>query len=273
MLGRPDPSARGSSSHRRRHRRTMGWLRYRKTGDAAMSSRVVAFIFARGGSKGLPGKNLRLLAGKPLLTHAIDVAKAVPGIARVVVSTDDPMIAEAARGAGAEVPFLRPAGLATDTAPEWLAWQHAIRALREEGDPVEVFLSLPTTAPLRRPVDVACCIDTLASGDADIVITVREAERNPYFNMVRRETDGSVRLAVEGVYHRRQDAPPIFDITTVAYAARADFILSANRIFDGRVRAIVIPRERALDIDDAFDLAVAEALYDRISDFPDPCLL
>ncbi|WP_337996582.1 acylneuraminate cytidylyltransferase family protein [Oleispirillum naphthae] len=235
-----------------------------------MTPRVVAFIFARGGSKGLPGKNLCPLAGKPLLAHAVDVAKAVPGIARVVVSTDDPAIAEAARAAGAEVPFLRPAELASDTAPEWLAWQHAIRALRETGDPVDVFLSLPATSPLRRPVDVACCLDTLADGDADMVITVREAERNPYFNMVRKEKDGSVRLAVEGVYHRRQDAPPIFDITTVAYAARADFILSANRIFDGRVRAVVIPRGRALDIDDALDLAIGEALYGRIDDTPAP---
>ncbi len=235
-----------------------------------MSPRVVAFIFARGGSKGLPGKNLRPLAGKPLLAHAIDVAKAVPGIARVVVSTDDLEIAEAARTAGAEVPFLRPAELASDTAPEWLAWQHAIRTLRAAGDPMEVFLSLPATSPLRRPVDVTCCLDTLTGGDADMVITVREAERNPYFNMVRRKEDGSVRLAVDGIYHRRQDAPSIYDITTVAYAARADFILSANRIFDGRVRAVVIPRERALDIDDAFDLAIGEALYGRIGDTPAP---
>ncbi len=235
-----------------------------------MSLRVIACIFARGGSKGLPGKNLRPLAGKPLLVHAIDTARAIPRVVRVVVSTDDPAIAEAARNAGAEVPFMRPAALATDTAPEWLAWQHAIRTLREAGDPMEVFLSLPTTSPLRLPMDVECCLDSLTKDDADMVITVREAERNPYFNMVRQETDGTVRLAAEGVYHRRQDAPALYDITTVAYAARADFVLSAERIFDGRVRAVVVPRERALDIDTALDLAIGEVLIGQIGDVGTP---
>jgi CMP-N-acetylneuraminic acid synthetase len=230
-----------------------------------MTPHIVAFIFARGGSKGLPRKNVLPLAGKPLIVHAIDTALALPRIAKVVVSTDDEEIAAIARCAGAEVPFMRPRELASDNAPEWLAWQHAIRSLREAGEKVDIFLSLPTTSPLRLPADVDCCLDALAQGNADIVITVREAERNPYFNMVRQESDGSVRLAVDGQFHRRQDAPPLFDITTVAYAASADFILSSTRMFDGRVRAVEIPRERALDIDTAFDLMIAEALVGHVA--------
>ncbi len=230
-----------------------------------MNPRVVAFVFARGGSKGLPRKNLLPLAGKPLVVHSIDTARALPRVAKVVVSTDDNEIADVARRAGAEVPFLRPPELASDTASEWLAWQHAIRTLRKAGETVDVFLSLPPTSPLRIPADVDCCLDALLNTSADAVITVREAERNPYFNMVRRDADGLVRLAIEGAFRRRQDAPELYDMTTVAYAARADFILNASRLFDGKVRAVRIPRERALDIDTGMDMLIGEALAGKVA--------
>ena len=96
------------------------------------SNSVVAFVFARGGSKGLPGKNLRPLAGKPLIAHAIEHALAVPRIERVIVSTDSTDIAQVARDFGAEVPFMRPAELATDDSPEWLSWRHAVDFVRQE---------------------------------------------------------------------------------------------------------------------------------------------
>jgi N-acylneuraminate cytidylyltransferase len=185
-------------------------------------------------------------------------------VSRVVVSTDDEEIAEISRRAGADVPFLRPPELASDNAPEWLSWQHAIRTIREQGESVDVFLSLPPTSPLRIPHDVDCCIDALLGNQAEIVISVREAERSPYFNMVRRDADGVCHLAMDGRLHRRQDAPELFDITTVAYVARADFVMSSARIFDGRVRAVLIPRERALDIDTHFDMLIAEALMGKV---------
>lgn len=225
-----------------------------------MNPRIIAFIFARGGSKGLPRKNLLPLAGKPLVVHSIHAARSVPRVARVVVSTDDPEIAEVARQAGADVPFLRPAELAGDSASEWLAWRHAIRTLRESGDAVDVFLSLPPTSPLRVPSDIECCLDLFIKTSPDAVITVRDAERNPYFNMVRHATDGFVRPVIEGSFHRRQDAPAVYDIATVAYVARPEFVLSADRLFDGNIRAVQIPRERAIDIDTEFDLIVARSL-------------
>lgn len=230
-----------------------------------MNPRIVAFVFARGGSKSLPRKNLLPLAGKPLIAHSIDMALSLTRVNKVVVSTDDLEIAEVARRAGAEVPFLRPPELASDTAPEWLAWQHAIRALRAGGETVDIVLSLPPTSPLRIPADVDCCLDALLGSSADVVITVREAERNPYFNMVRQEPDGSVRLAIEGSFSRRQDVPKMYDMTTVAYVARADFVLTADRIFDGKVRAVRIPRERALDIDTELDLFIATVLVGKVS--------
>jgi CMP-N-acetylneuraminic acid synthetase len=238
-----------------------------------MSPEIVAFIFARGGSKGLPRKNLLLLEDKPLIVHAIELGRSLQRVKKVVVSTDNEEIAGVARAAGAEVPFMRPADLATDSAPEWLAWRHAIQTLRAAGERVDIFLSLPPTSPLRSREDVECCLDAFLQQQADVVVTVREAERNPYFNMVRREPDGLVKLAVEGNFHRRQDAPPIYDLTTVAYVARADFVLSANRLFDGKVRAVLIPRERALDIDTPLDMVVAQALAPHVMSAGSPRLL
>lgn len=223
---------------------------------------IVAFVFARGGSKGLPGKNLASLDGIPLIGHAVRTALATRGVSRCVVSTDDEAIAEAARGFGAETPFVRPAELATDAAPEWLAWRHAITAVRAADGPFDVFLSVPTTAPLRDVADVEACLATYAAGGADIVVTVTEARRNPYFNMVTVDADGAAALVIQprAAITGREAAPRVYDMTTVAYAADPDFILRADRIFDGRVRAVVVPPERAIDIDTPLDLRLAGLL-------------
>lgn len=233
-------------------------------------SRVFAFIFARGGSKGLPGKNIKPLGGIPLIGHSIRIAKSCPRIERIIVSTDDPEIARVAVEQGAEVPFMRPPELASDTASEWLAWRHAITAIGGT-QAFDIFLSLPATAPLRELVDVERCLDLMEQSDADIVITMRDAERNPYFNMVRDSGDGSLQLFAQppsGV-HRRQDAPPVYDITTVAYAARPDFILNANGLFAGKVRGVVVPWERAVDIDTETDFLIAQTLWDKAHHRPD----
>lgn len=225
---------------------------------------VYAFIFARGGSKGVPRKNIRLLAGKPLLTRAIDTAWKVPGVARVIVSTDSPEIADVALQSGAEVPFMRPAELARDDSAEWLAWQHALRAVGcgDNMAPCDVFLSVPTTAPLRLPEDVALCVRTLLEHDCDAVVTTTPAARHPMFNMVQEKANGEVALLMPppGPIARRQDAPAAYDMTTVAYALRPLFVLQHSGIMQGRVRQVVIPRERAIDIDNELDLKMAEML-------------
>lgn len=229
----------------------------------AKSVRTVCFVFARGGSKGLPGKNIKPLAGKPLIGYAIGVARACARVETVIVSTDDPAIAEAARCEGAEVPFMRPPELATDTAPEWLAWRHAIDWFEHERGAFDVFVSLPATSPFRSLQDVESCIDTLVSDPAaDAVVTVRDAERSPYFNMVSLDPQGYAGLVIppKGGIARRQDAPKVFDITTVAYAARPAFVRRADRLFDGAVRSVQVPAERALDIDTPYDFELAQAI-------------
>lgn len=227
--------------------------------------RVVAAIFARGGSKGIPRKNLQILGGRSLLAHAIDAARRTRLVDRVVVSTDDHELADAARAAGAEVPFIRPAELATDSAPEWLAWQHLVTELQSQSgaEPIDVLLSVPPTSPLRSVDDLDRCVTTLLESDADIVVTVRPAERSPYFNMVVLDETRRATLVIPPATAvlRRQEAPEVFDMTTVGYAARPEFVLRAQSLFAGTVRAVVVPAERAIDIDTPFDLLTARLLW------------
>ena len=229
--------------------------------------KMVACIFARGGSKGVPRKNIRPLGGRPLIGHAIDVARASTLIDRVIVSTDDEEIATVARQFGADVPFMRPAELATDRSPEWLAWKHAAQFLRSEpgGQDVAAIVSVPATSPLRRVEDVDAAIRAFDPATVDAVLMVREAQRNPYFNMVRVDPDGYARivLAQQDGPSRRQDAPPIFDITTVADVAGIDYILSAPSFFTGRIKAVEVPASRSIDIDTEEDFAIAEFLLQR----------
>ncbi len=237
--------------------------------------KAVCFIFARGGSKGLPQKNIRPLGGKPLIAHSIDMARANSRLMTVIVSTDDPAIAEIACAHGAEVPFMRPPELATDTAPEALAWRHAVEWYQRERGEFDIFLSLPTTSPFRQQADVDACLDMLV-GDpaADGVITVRDAERSPYFNMVTLDSEGYAGLVIHppGTVSRRQDAPVVYDVTTVAYAVRPAFILGGARLFDGRLRVVRVPAERALDIDTPYDFMLAEAIAAHMSAHPQNCL-
>lgn len=223
---------------------------------------VIGFVFARGGSKGLPRKNLRKLGPTSLVGHSVRAARSVPAISHVFVSTDDQDIAAEARAHGAEV-IHRPAELASDTASEWKAWQHAIQHVQAEGIAFDVFLSLPPTSPLRETKDVQSCIEALQPG-VDVVITVTPAARNPYFNMVVRESSGASRIVnALGPITRRQDAPVVYDITTVAYAARPDFVLQSDALFAGTVHSVIVPRDRAVDIDDAIDFQLAEVILAR----------
>jgi len=225
--------------------------------------KAIAFIFARGGSKGLPGKNIRLLGGKPLIAWSIEHALAVKRIERVIVSTDSEEIAAIARQYGAEVPFIRPAELARDDSSEWLAWRHALNYLREkDGVLPEMMVSVPATAPMRLPIDIENCLDKYEKGDADVVITVTDANRSPYFNMVRINADGNVGLVIppQSAVTRRQDAPEVYDMATVAYVARSRFVMTHNSIFEGRVQMVQVPREHAVDIDTLQDFQIAECL-------------
>jgi CMP-N-acetylneuraminic acid synthetase len=227
--------------------------------------KTYAFVFARGGSKGVPGKNIRALAGKPLLAYSIDLAKKIEAVSKIFVSTEDETIASIARDYGALV-INRPEALAQDDTPEWLAWQHAVEWLEDGGDDFDVFLSLPTTSPLRNKEDIHSTL-TCLDDNTDIVLTMATAVRIPWFNMVRKTNEGFISLLMKNdtTIHRRQDAQTIYDLTTVAYVTRPEFIKSAGGMFEGQVKGIKIPVERALDIDSQLDFEIAEFLINRES--------
>ena len=228
--------------------------------------KYIALICARGGSKGLPGKNIKPLNGIPLIGWSINIAKQIDRISRVIVSTDSEEIAKIALEYGAEVPFMRPQELALDNSPEWLVWRHAIDYLKEcENEKIFSLVVLPVTAPLRSIEDVNNCIDEFEKGNADSVITVSEANRNPYFNMIVNDSKGYSSLVIQpdkGIV-RRQEAPKVFDMTTVAYVVNANFIKNYNGIFEGKVKSVTIPRKRAIDIDNLMDFKIAECLLSQ----------
>jgi len=223
----------------------------------------LAFVFARGGSKGVPRKNVKDLAGKPLLSYSIATANALPSIEGIYVSTEDTEIGKVAEEFGASV-INRPEQLATDSSAEWDSWQHAVQQLIAENkmSSVDTFISLPTTSPLRSAQDIDACLTMFDSGGFDIVVTVTPAARSPYFNMVTFSEDNSVEIVMsnKGVFTRRQDCPDVFDMTTVCYVTSADFILKSKGVFDGKVGAVVVPAERAVDIDTLLDFKFAEFL-------------
>lgn len=222
-----------------------------------------AFIFARGGSKGLPGKNVKFLGGKPLIQYSIEAAQLCSSIDRVFVSTEDEEIARIARLNNAYV-ISRPKDLASDTSPEILSWKHAINWVESHYGYFNTFVSLPTTSPLRAISDIESAIAKLASSKADICISITPSSRNPYFNMVKLIENDQVMLVnqLETSINHRQNAPEVYDITTVVYAANPSYIKDAEHVLSGRVSAITVPKERSVDIDDIYDFKVAETFLE-----------
>lgn len=222
--------------------------------------KTFAFVFARGGSKGVPGKNIRQLVDKPLIGHALSIASQTLEIERIFVSTDSADIASVAESYGATV-IERPAELAQDNSPEWLAWRHAVEYVRERVGDFDRFIGLPATAPMRLVEDVRICLDAL-DDQTDVVVTMTPAQRSPWFNMVKADDSGFLSILVEGEQKiiRRQDAPQAYDLTTLAYVLRPNFIMTHDNIWKGRVRGVLIPQERAIDIDTEYDFKIAEFL-------------
>ena len=225
--------------------------------------KYIVLICARGGSKGLPGKNIKPLNGIPLIGWSINIAKQIDRVSRIIVSTDSEEIAKVALKYGAEVPFMRPKDLAQDDSPEWLVWRHAIKYVEShEGEDIDAIVVLPVTAPLRSVKDVDTCIDLFEEGGVDSVITVSEANRSPYFNMTVNDDSGYASLVIspENQIIRRQDAPEVCDMTTVAYVVNTNAVKLSNGVFKGKVKSIVIPQERSIDIDTLLDFKIAECL-------------
>lgn len=222
---------------------------------------VLATICARGGSKGVPGKNIRPLLGKPLLAYTIECAQSTSVINHIIVSTDSDEIAAAAEELGISV-CPRPPEMASDKAAKIHAIRHATDYVEknEEFYP-DIVTDLDVTVPLRAPQDVEACVRYFFDHDVEAVVTAYEAERNPYFNMV--EFDGSrvhlVKQAPSPVVCR-QDAPPVYGVSGSVFAFRRDRLMSVTHLYSGRWGACIVPRERAVDVDHEMDFKFVEFL-------------
>jgi CMP-N,N'-diacetyllegionaminic acid synthase len=226
---------------------------------------VTCVIGARGGSKGLEGKNIRPLLGKPMIAWSIEQALACPEITRVVVSTDSPQIAEVAKQYGAQVPFLRPPELANDTAGKWEVWQHALRAFEAHyQEPIDVFVDLDCTSPLRDVDDISKAIAQFRASGMDAVFSICEAAKNPYFNMLEEE-NGILRICktLPKPIVRRQDAPKVYTHVASIYVLAPAYLRSGTGLLSGRTQGYDIGADKSLDVDSQFDFDLIEYLMQK----------
>jgi CMP-N-acetylneuraminic acid synthetase len=224
---------------------------------------VLGIIPARGGSKGVPRKNIRPLAGKPLLQYTAQAARAAKRLTRVILSTDDKEIADVGRQCGLESPFLRPAHLATDSTPTLAVIEHLLGWLKERGENYDAVCLLQPTTPLRRAQDIDACIELLETSGADAVVSVAPvpAEFNPHW-VYFKDKAGFLKLSTgePNPIPRRQDLPPAFHRDGSIYVTRRQVILEQHSLYGGRVAAYCVDPERTVNIDTLEDWERAEQL-------------
>lgn len=219
-----------------------------------MKKKIFIFIFVRAGSKGIQNKNLKKIEGKSLLEIAIITAKKLKPN-KIFISSDSKKIESLSKKFG--VNFIkRPHYLCTDKSPELLSWKHAIKSVNENFD---IFVSLPVTSPLRKSIDVKKCIIKKIRYKNDLVVCVTKSKKNPYFNMFIKKNN-SFRRIIKSNFHRRQDVPESFDLTTITYVSEPSYIIKSTNIFNGVVHGIEVPYRRSVDIDDMYDLKLAKYL-------------
>jgi CMP-N,N'-diacetyllegionaminic acid synthase len=225
--------------------------------------RSICTICARGGSKGVVGKNARELLGKPLLAWTIEQAKETGLFEAIAFSSDSDLLLQTALQSGADIAVKRPDEMATDTAPKIPAIRHCLEeAIARTGATPDVFVDLDVTSPLRLPSDIAGAVELLNRSGARSVITGAPARRSPYFNLVEERTDGSVGLSksVNPPIVRRQDAPRCFDMNASIYVWRVAPFLESPAVFYPDTQLFEMPEERSVDIDSDLDFTLVELL-------------
>ncbi|MCK6615659.1 MAG: acylneuraminate cytidylyltransferase family protein [Ignavibacteriaceae bacterium] len=216
---------------------------------------VLAIIPARGGSKGLPGKNIKLLAGKPLIAWTIEEAKKSKYIDRLILSSDDDEIISVASEWSCEVPFKRPAELAKDDTPGIEPVLHAIETLKEKYDYVCL---LQPTSPLRKVEHIDGCIEKCANNDADSCVSVTEVDKSPYWMYRIDKNDRLTPLLENNLIKRRQDLPNIYTLNGAVYAAKSNFVIQAANFIGNNTSYFVMSKSHSLDIDNETDFNLAK---------------
>ena len=231
--------------------------------------KVLGHIGVRKGSKGVVGKNFRDICGKPLIEWSLRQLIDNAGVDQVVVSTDDERIRAYALEQGTLDIGLRPAELASDTAPKWRVWQHALEASEAIVGPVDAFLDLDCTAPLRLRRDIDGALSLFETDHPDMVMSVCEARKNPYFNLVEQDETGALQVSkpLPGGVWSRQTAPTVYEHAASTYVVDPAYLRRAETIYEGRVIPFVMPPERCLDIDSPIDFRLVELLLqERLSE-------
>jgi CMP-N,N'-diacetyllegionaminic acid synthase len=227
---------------------------------------LICTICARGGSKGVVGKNVRDLLGKPVLAWSIAQARETGLFDTIAFSSDSDALLEAALKAGADVAVKRPDEMATDTAPKLPAIRHCLEeAIARSGKTPDIFVDLDVTSPLRLGSDITGAVELLRQSGARNVITGATARRSPYFNLVEQSADGSITLSktADPPIVRRQDAPRCFDMNASIYVWRVAPFLEQPAVFYPDTRLFEMPEERSIDIDSDLDFALVELLLRR----------
>ncbi|MBT8574528.1 acylneuraminate cytidylyltransferase family protein [Polynucleobacter paneuropaeus] len=223
-------------------------------------------ICARGGSKGVKGKNLKLLLGKPLIVHSIEQARNSKLFDLISVSSDSPEILSIAKEWGVEYLIDRPAEMATDQAGKLPAIQHCASEVEKLSNTrFDTFVDLDATSPLRIAEDIIGAVNLLEASGTDNVITATPARRSPYFNLVEEDVNGIVHLSkplIQPVL-RRQDAPKCFDMNASIYGWNRIGMFEKNTIFNPTTRLYVMPEDRSIDIDSELDFELVEFLFSK----------
>lgn len=221
-----------------------------------MDKSILALIPARGGSKGIPGKNIKKLAGKPLIAYTVEAAKAAPSISRIIVSTDSLKIADTAQRYGAEVPFLRPEELASDTSKTMDAVMYTLDKLAKQGETYDYLVLLQPTSPLRTAEDIEGCIQKALKCGRDVV-AVSEVQDNPVLMRRMAETGEMSSLLNGSSTVRRQDMQAYYRVNGSIYVNLVDRLSSDTSLNDNPV-GYILPREHSVDIDEPVDFEIAE---------------
>lgn len=222
------------------------------------NQKILAIVPARGGSKGVPRKNVRLVGGKPLIAWTIIAAREAKRVDRVILSSDDPEIIATARDWHCEVPFVRPAELASDTASMLDVVHHAVASCGQDSDWIVL---LQPTSPLRSAEDIDMAVAACERSGAPACVTVTLADKSPFW-MFFREPSGHMKPVIDdarSLAYRRQDLPPIYTLNGAVYVARREWLTGRRSFLSEQTICHVMPRDRSLDVDTEHDISLVEA--------------
>lgn len=229
---------------------------------------TLAIIPARGNSKGVAGKNLTLLASRPLIAHTIAAACQARRLGRIILSTDSEPIAEVARDCGAAVPFIRPAELARDDTPTIPVLVHAVQWLAEhEAYEPDYVMCLQPTSPFRAAEDIDRAIDLAEQRKADSVVSVTEPDHPPHW-MRRIDDEGRLHAFIDSqlAIARRQEQPTAYALNGAIYLVRRQVLIEQQTLYTERTFAYVMPRQRSMDIEDTWDVHVADLILSNAAE-------